>query len=224
MKLKLLCITCTLLLLLTGSVFSAVVGKITGVVTDAETQQPLVGVTVSVQGTTWGAISDVDGRYSILNVPVGTYTLVMSAVGYATVEISNVQVHADLAAYQNRAMNPEAAELGTVIEVRAEEKLVVRDKTTTVNVIRQEELQALPTRGFEQVVGIQNSVVRMNSNVDTRQRGGRETMSSGPELNLRGGRPSEVAYYVDGFSQQDPLTGISTANISNNAIKEVAVT
>lgn len=224
MKLKLLGITCTLLLLLTGSVFSAVVGKITGVVTDAETQQPLIGVTVSVQGTNWGAITDVDGRYSILNVPVGTYTLVMSAVGYATVEVSNVLVHADLAAYQNRAMTPQAADIGTIIEVRAEEKLVVRDKTTSVNVIRQEELQALPTRGFEQVVGIQNSVVRMNSNVDTRQRGGRESMASGPELNLRGGRPSEVAYYVDGFSQQDPLTGISTANISNNAIQEVSVT
>ncbi len=224
MKLKLLCITCTLLLLLTGSVYSAVVGKITGVLTDAANQQPLVGVTVSVQGTTWGAISDVDGRYSILNVPVGTYTLVMSAVGYATVEISNVMVHAELAAYQNHAMTAETTELGTVIEVRAEEKLVVRDKTTSVNVIGQEELQAMPTRGFEQVVGIQNSVVRMNSNVDSRQRGAREASSSGPELNLRGGRPSEVAYYVDGFSQQDPLSGISTANISNNAIKEVSVT
>ena len=224
MKLKLLCITCTLLLLLTGSVYSAVVGKITGVATDAANQQPLVGVTVSVQGTTWGAITDVDGRYSILNVPVGDYTLVMSAVGYATVEISNILVHADLAAYQNQAMTSEATELGTVIEVRAEDKLVIRDKTTSVTVIRQEELQALPTRGFAQVVGIQNSVVRMNSNVDNRQRGGRESMSSGPELNLRGGRPSEVAYYVDGFSQQDPLSGISTANISNNAIKEVSVT
>lgn len=224
MKLKLLCITCTLLFLLTGSVFSAVVGKITGVVTDAETQQPLVGVTVSVQGTTWGAITDADGRYSILNVPVGDYTIVMTAVGYATVEVSNVIVHADLAAYQNRAMTPEAAELGTVITVRAEEKLVVRDKTTSVNVIRSDELRALPTRGFEQVVGIQNSVVRMNANVDIRQRGGRENLSTGTEINLRGGRPSEVAYYVDGFSQQDPLTGISTANISNNAIQEVSVT
>lgn len=223
MKLKLLCITCTLLLLLTGSVFSAVVGKITGVVTDAETQQPLVGVTVSVQGTTWGAITDADGRYSILNVPVGTYTVVMSAVGYSTVEVSNVLVHADLAAYQNQAMQPEAAELGTVIEVRAEDKLVIRDKTTSINVIRGDELQALPTRGFEQVVGIQNSVVRMNANVDIRQRAGRENLANGAEINLRGGRPSEVAYYVDGFSQQDPLTGISTANISNNAIQEVSV-
>ncbi|MEW6411033.1 MAG: TonB-dependent receptor [Candidatus Zixiibacteriota bacterium] len=224
MKLKLLCITCTLLLLLTGTVFSAVVGKITGVVTDAETQQPLVGVTVSVQGTTWGAITDPDGRYSILNVPVGDYTVVMTAVGYATVEISNVIVHADLAAYVNQAMTPQAAELGTVIEVRAEQQLVTRDKTTSVNIVRSEEIQAMPTRGFEQVVGIQNSVVRMNSNVDTRQRGGRESRAASPELNLRGGRPSEVAYYVDGFSQQDPLSGISTANVSNNAIKEVSVT
>ncbi|UCD63446.1 MAG: TonB-dependent receptor [Candidatus Zixiibacteriota bacterium] len=222
MKLKLLCVTCTLVLLLTGTVFSAVVGKITGVITDAETQQPIVGVTVAVQGTNWGAITDVDGRYNILNVPVSTYTLVISAVGYATVEISNVDVHADLASYQNQALSPEAAELGTVIQVTAEAPLVVQDKTAAINIIKQEEIQALPTRGFEQVVGIQNSVVRVQFNPVVAVRGGREASQTG-ELNLRGGRRSEVAYYVDGFSQQDPLSGLSTANIANNAIQEVSV-
>ena len=112
MKLKLFSFTCILLLLLTGSAISAPIGKITGVVTDAETSQPIIGVTVAVQGTTWGAITDQDGRYTILNVPVGTYTLVLSAVGYAKVEVSNISVHADLATYHNQAMTPEATDLG----------------------------------------------------------------------------------------------------------------
>ena len=42
-------------------------------------------------------------------------------------------------------------------------------------------------------------------------------------LILRGGRPDEVAYYVDGFSQQDPLTGISTTLINNDAVDEIVV-
>ncbi|MFQ5453656.1 MAG: TonB-dependent receptor domain-containing protein, partial [Candidatus Zixiibacteriota bacterium] len=224
MKLKLFFLTCILLFLWTGAVFGAVVGKITGVITDVETQQPLVGVSVAVQGTSWGAITDADGRYNILNVSVGTYTLIISTVGYATVEVSNVGVHSDLASYQDLAMTPEVTELGTVISVTAESPLVIKDKTTSVNIIKQDQIRALPTRGYEQVVGIQNSVVRMISNPDVRQRGGRESIGTAPELNLRGGRPSEVAYYVDGFSQQDPLSGLSTANISNNAIKEISVT
>jgi len=40
---------------------------------------------------------------------------------------------------------------------------------------------------------------------------------------IRGGRPNEVAYYVDGFSQQDPLTGVSTTAINGDAIEEIVV-
>ncbi len=227
MKMKLVGIALALLCFMAGSVFGSVVGKITGKITDADSQELLVGVTVSVQGTTMGAITDEDGVYTILNVPVGTYTLAMSAVGFAGVEISNVQVSADLASYHNQAMSSRAADIGTTISVRAERPMVLKDKTTTVSIIKRDELLSMPTRGMEQLVGIQNSVVRMNSgNFTVRNRGQRPGAESArsQELNLRGGRPSEVAYYVDGFSQQDPLTGASTTNLSNNAIKEVSVT
>lgn len=224
MKLKLLGVTCILMLLLTGSVFSAVTGKITGVISDAANQQPLVGVTVAVQGTNWGAITDVDGRYTILNVPVGTYVLNISAVGYNSIEVTDVDVHSDLATYQSHAMAASVTELSTTITVKAENPLIVKDKTTSVNIVKAEEIQSMPTRGFEEIVGLQNSVVRMNSNTDINQRGGAAIKANGPSINLRGGRPSEVAYYVDGFSQQDPLSGLSTANVSNNAIQEISVT
>lgn len=209
-----------------GMVWGATTGKITGVVTDAQTKEPLVGVSVSVEGTNLGAITDQDGKYIILNVPVGTYTLKMTAVGYASLEVSNVRVSVDLATYQDQELSSKATDLGKTIEVRAEVPLVIKDKTTSVNIVSGEELQALPTRGFEQVVGIQNSVVRMHvPNPDNRQRSfNRSSTAQNNELNLRGGRPSEVAYYVDGFSMQDPLTGTSTATIANNAIQEVSVT
>jgi outer membrane receptor protein involved in Fe transport len=203
-------------------VWGATTGKITGVVTDSQTKEPLIGVTVSVVGTNLGAITDEDGHYIVLNVPVGTYTLRMTAVGYAGLEVSNVAVSADLATYQDHELSSKATDLGKTIRVTAEAPLVIKDKTSTINVIKRDQLLALPTRGFEQVVGLQNSVVRVRNNISVRQRGDRETNQYG-ELNLRGGRRSEVAYYVDGFSQQDPLTGVSTANISNNAIQEVAV-
>lgn len=227
MRLKLIPIT-VLLLFLSGSlVFASVVGKITGEITDADSDQPVVGATVAVQGTDLGGVADQDGVYTIHNVPVGTYTLVITAVGFATVEVSNVEVSADLASYNDMAMSSKAADIGTTIRVTAERPMIIKDKTTTVSIIKRDELLSMPTRGVEQLVGIQNSVVRMNSgNFTTRNRGQRAGAESSrsQEMNLRGGRPSEVAYYVDGFSQQDPLTGISTNLISNNAIKEVSVT
>ena len=204
--------------------WGATTGAISGMVTDAQTGEAVVGVTVMVVGTSLGASTDADGRYTIINVPVGTYTLQFSSVGYGTVEVSNISVSVDLTTYQSQAMSSQATDIGKTIQVIAERKLVIEDKTSTVNIVTRDELLSMPTRGFEQVVGIQNSVVRMNSNLDTRQRGFRPALANAPEINLRGGRPSEVAYYVDGFSQQDPLTGLSTANINNNAIKEVSVT
>ncbi len=224
MKPKFLIVACFLACLMAGPIWGAVTGSITGTVIDSKTQEPLAGVSVSIEGTTMGSKTDVEGRFNIINVPVGAYLLVFSSIGYAKVEVSNVRVSADLATFQNRALEQETAETGKVITVRAERPMVIKDKTTSVSIVEREQLLAMPTRGFEQVVGIQNSVVRMNSNVDVRQRGGRESLATAPEINLRGGRPSEVAYYVDGFSQQDPLSGISTANINNNAIKEVSVT
>lgn len=225
MKPKVFIVVCFIACLMAAPIWAGVTGAITGTVVDSQTKEPLPGVSVSIAGTTMGAKTDLEGRYIVLNVPVGSYTLVFSSVGYSRMEISDVRVSADLATFQNREMEQETTETGRVITVTAERPMVIKDRTTSVSIIDREELLAMPTRGFEQVVGIQNSVVRMNSNVDVRQRGGREASSAtAPEINLRGGRPSEVAYYVDGFSQQDPLSGISTANINNNAIKEVSVT
>ncbi|WP_243663569.1 carboxypeptidase-like regulatory domain-containing protein [Rhodothermus marinus] len=57
-------------------------GRIAGVVTDAATGDPLPGVNVTIEGTTLGAASDIDGQYYILNVPPGRYTVRASMIGY----------------------------------------------------------------------------------------------------------------------------------------------
>ncbi len=217
----------TLLLVLLAApqfTLAGVVGKITGKIVDEETGEPLPGVAVSIIDSKMGALTSENGEYFILNVPVGTYILQASLIGYATVQITNVTVTTDLASYHDFKLSKKALELGKTIIVTAERPLVIKDKTTSVAVTSGADLQQMPVRGYDQVVGLQNSVVRMNSNVDIRQRGARESLSQATEVNLRGGRPSEVAYYVDGYSQQDPLSGISTANIANNAIQEVSVT
>lgn len=57
---------------------------ITGTVTDAETDEPLAGVTVVVQGTTVGASTDLDGNYQI-TVPAGRNALQFSFIGFRSV-------------------------------------------------------------------------------------------------------------------------------------------
>jgi TonB-linked SusC/RagA family outer membrane protein len=62
------------------------VRTVTGKVTD-DTGLPLIGVTVMIKGTTTGSITDLDGNYSISNVPVRG-TLVYSFIGMVTEEVA----------------------------------------------------------------------------------------------------------------------------------------
>jgi TonB-linked SusC/RagA family outer membrane protein len=60
--------------------------KVTGTVLDSKTNEPLIGVNVSVEGTTVGAITDVGGNYSIV-LPGSAKTLVFTYVGYTTEKV-----------------------------------------------------------------------------------------------------------------------------------------
>ena len=69
--------------------------KVTGVVISEEDGQPVIGATVRVEGTDMGAITDVDGAFTINNVPSSANTLIISFVGMQTQEVEiqpNVQV------------------------------------------------------------------------------------------------------------------------------------
>ena len=59
---------------------------VSGVVTDAETGEPLIGVSVVVKGTTNGAVTDIDGKYKISNIGENDKILEFSYVGYSTLQ------------------------------------------------------------------------------------------------------------------------------------------
>lgn len=200
---------------------AGVTGRIEGKITNSETGEALVGVSVSVVGTDLGAVTDADGAYFILQVPVGKHQLLFSSVGFAPLTVSNVSVSADKTTGYDAVMKSSTTELEG-IAVIVEQPLVEKGRTMSVTTMRAEEIQKLPTRGYQQVVGLQSGVVTFRQSAVNRGRGGREASTS-PELNIRGGRPTSVTYLVDGFSQQDPLSGLSTTAINNNAIAEVSV-
>jgi len=57
-------------------------GIIAGLITDAETGEPIIGASVLVQGTGIGAATDVEGRYRINGVPAGEADLLVRSIGY----------------------------------------------------------------------------------------------------------------------------------------------
>ncbi len=63
-------------------------GSVTGTITDANTGDPLPSVTVQIVELQRGTATNVDGEYTITGLPVGTYTLRATFVGYRTFESS----------------------------------------------------------------------------------------------------------------------------------------
>lgn len=72
--------------------FAAGTGKITGIVTDKTTNDILVGANIVIKGTTYGAAADFDGKYCLLNIPPGKYTLIFSYIGYVTLTKKDIEV------------------------------------------------------------------------------------------------------------------------------------
>ena len=64
------------------------VGTITGTVTDAASGEKLEAVQVHIPSLKLGAVSDEHGRFTIQNVPVGTYQLKADLIGYASATVA----------------------------------------------------------------------------------------------------------------------------------------
>lgn len=70
-------------------------GSVHGVIRDASTGEPLVGVNVSLVELHAGGATDLDGKYLIRNVRPGTYVLRASMVGYNALSVTGVVVAAN---------------------------------------------------------------------------------------------------------------------------------
>ena len=70
-------------------------GTLKGSIKDAETGQAVVGANVTLQGTFLGAATDANGKFSIARVPVGSYALTVSMIGYERIRLDGVKSVAD---------------------------------------------------------------------------------------------------------------------------------
>ncbi len=181
-------------------------GKIQGKLIDAETKEPLIGATVGIQGTTKGALTDVDGNYLMLNVAPGSYTLEARYIGYATFVLQEVIVRTDLTTTQDFELTPESFE-GEEIVVVAERQTVIKDITSSEARVSSDEIEKLPVQEV-------TDVIQLQAGVNVGNDGG---------IHIRGGRTTEVSYVVDGIRVTDDYDGSNGIRLENESIQELQV-
>jgi iron complex outermembrane receptor protein len=183
----------TALVLALFSVFAVQAQTVTGVMTDAETNEPLIGANVLVKGTTVGTITDIDGSYTI-DLPEGATTLLFSYAGFAEqeVEIAGQSVI-------NVALSPGALlDEVVVVGYGAVKK---RDVTGSVASLKEEDFNQGIIVSTDQL--IQGRVPGVNVVNNSGQPGGEATVKIRGNNSIRAG--ADPLYVVDGF----PLDGRS---------------
>ena len=172
-------------LLIPSSAAQSATGRIAGTVTDAATAEPLVGVNVVVVGTTQGAATDAGGRFAILGVPLGTVALEARSVGFEPAVTTDVVVRAGRPASVQIALR-EAVFEGDAVTVTA--GYFDRDPAAPTSAARfqAEEVRRAPGAAGE-VARVLNALPGVAARGETSQ-----------DLFVRGGSPSENAFYVDG--------------------------
>ena len=119
--------------------------KIAGVVT-GEDGTPLVGANVFVEGSDLGAATDELGRFFILNVPVGNYSVKAEYIGYKSYVESNIKTSVGFTTTVDFVMSV-ASVAGEEVNVVRERKLVNTNATNTTRVVDKELIDSFAVRG-----------------------------------------------------------------------------
>lgn len=188
--------------------------QLTGTVTDAETGESLIGASVIVQGTTVGAVTDVEGRY-VIRLPEGANMLRVSYTGYSeqTVSIGASDV-------MDFKLLPSA---------QIEEVLVIgygsvkkEDATGSVNAITSEDFNGGAIVSPEQLIAGKIAGVQITSNsgepgggITVRIRGGTSVSASNEPLYVIDGVPIDNEGVASG---RNPLNFLNPSEIESYTV------
>lgn len=89
-------------------------GKIAGKIVDSKTGEPIIGANVAVKGTTRGAATDLDGKYSIGSLEPGRYTIRVTYISYSEKEITDIKVAKGKVTTVNVSLQPKTVGMETV--------------------------------------------------------------------------------------------------------------
>lgn len=171
---------------------NAQTGIIRGRVLDKNTQEAVIGANVVIEGTTTGAPTDIEGYYKITNVPVGSFNLVATSIGYNSLTKFNIILNSG----NEQIVNFELIESATTLD----EIVVKFDKgksASAADMITPLSVQALTTEEIKSTPGGNFDISRVIQALP-----GVAGSPSGNVRNdiiIRGGAPNENVFYLDGI-------------------------
>ena len=200
------------------AVAEAQTGKLTGVVTDEESGKPIEGAAVTIQGTTLGALTNAAGRYFVIQVPPGQYSVQARRIGYQSVIQTDVNIIID--GTRETSFKLKASQTLTTVTVRAEQTpLIERGQVGSGTTITQEQIQSLPVTSIAGVLALQAGFQEVPQNTGLISLAEEQRSTTQP-IRVRGSRGGSTLSMIDGVPINNPLFGSNAITIGTFAVQQ----
>jgi iron complex outermembrane recepter protein len=210
---------CLMAMLVPLSAYGADTGTIRGKITDKSDGEGVYGASVVVAGTTIGTATDMNGNYTLQNVPAKPQKISVSIVGYSPAN-QIVTVSPGQTSSLNISLGQTTVMASEVIVGAALYKQDRLEVPVTVNVVSKEKIHQQPNESLDKAIEDVPGVVITRSGGTTAS-----TMQiRGSNTYQGGGIGTRVQAFYDGFPINSPETGeIVVQNINMNAADKVEV-
>lgn len=177
------------------------VKRLSGVIVD-EKGEPVIGASVAVKGTSLGTITNLDGEYTLANVPENS-EIVISFIGYQTLNLpANDKTLANITLKEDSELLEEVVVVGYGVQRK-------RDVTTSISSMKASEL-AVPVSSVDQ------AIVGKMTGVQVTQPNGMP--GGGLSIKVRGSGSitagTDPLYVVDGFPMSNEAGNGTGQNVS----------
>ncbi len=191
-------------------------GGIKGVLTDAQSGEALMYANVALLGTTTGTVTDVEGKFQLLNIKPGTYTLIFSYISYKDIE-QEIEIVADQVKEVDGSLQIESImgeEVVVTAMMRGQTAAISQqiNSNTIVNVVSKEKIMELPDQNAAETVARLPGVSLVRD-------GG-----EGTKVTLRGMAPRFNSITIDGVkvpSTSDQDRSVDLSMFSTDALSGI---
>jgi outer membrane cobalamin receptor len=147
-----LLIVFSLLNALSGQAQESLKGKISGLVVDKKTGSPLFGANVMIKGTLLGTSADAEGKFQILNVPIGVFDIESTMIGYKKQVQKGVRILPGMETKVQFQLESTVLLQPTLIVTATKRKQHIEDAPTSVDVLGMAEIQARSVTSLDEVL------------------------------------------------------------------------
>ncbi|MBN2355353.1 TonB-dependent receptor [candidate division KSB1 bacterium] len=159
-------------------------GSLKGIILDADSKAPVIGANIVIVNTTYGAVSDLEGKYTITGLAVGAYGVRYSCIGYEAKIITDVIIKSARAYFLDVELQPKMVSMAEVI-VHGGYFSQVKDQPVSAVNMSYEEIRRAPGSAGDvsRILYGLPGVAKVNDQTNN--------------LIVRGGSPIENGFYID---------------------------